>query len=42
MRENPALYDALGDYEAYGGYDEYCDLVEDSPYFFRSEECGGI
>ena len=33
MRENPALYDGLGDFEKYGGYDKYCDMVEFADVF---------
>ncbi len=33
MRENPAQYNGFGDFDRYGGYEAYCDLVETGPIF---------
>jgi hypothetical protein len=33
MREHPAKYDGFGDFVKYGGYEAYCDLVENGSVF---------
>ena len=33
MRGNPALYDGFGNFDRYGGYEAYCDLVEAGSIF---------
>jgi len=33
MRENPALYDGLGDFEKHGGYAAYYDNIEFADMF---------